>query len=329
MRTLLIPLLLSATLSAAKPSPQQLQRQRQQIEAALHIPTPLPNLRDKLYGQLNPTPDVAADRISFATEFNLRIPALVYHKTGATIVQHPALIIINPRDKDKSFKYAWWAGILYARAGAVVLTYDSLGEYERNANRQSNVDQPEKATLPFTASSVADVLQAVNYLITRKDVDPKRIALLGFDEGDVISQLACALDVSVYACVLPTANIHEPLNQALTTIGDPAALVAALLARRPVLTGNAASNQLAYCLTRPVAQWLYEKLKLPDWTKKQVLAIPDSNENGLLIFGPPIPPIAHEDLHAVPDAVWAGDKESYIYASWRERSKAAPPTADR
>jgi hypothetical protein len=320
-------LLLAASLLSAKPS--QLQLQRQQIKNALHIPDPLPELRDKLYGQFTAAPDVVADRISFETEYKLRIPALVYHKPGATIVQHPALVVVNPRDMDKSFKYAWWAGILYARSGAIVLTYDSLGQYERNSKRQSYVDEPDKSTLGFTASSVTDVLQAVNYLASRKDVDPKRIAVLGFDAGDVISQLACALDATIYACVLPTGSVNEAVNKALAPQGDPASTLDELLAKRPILTGSAEKNQLAYCLTRPVAVWLEEKLKFPDWTKKQVLALGESNENGLVMLGPAIAPVARDDLRAVPDAVWAGDQESYIYESWRERSRAAVAAYDQ
>ncbi len=223
----------------------------------MHIPGALPDPRDKLYGQSNIAADVVADRISFATNYGLRVPAIVYHKPGATIVQHPALVVVNPPDGDKSAKYAWWTGILYARAGAIVVTYDSIGEFERNNNLRSGFDLPDQGSLPLTAIQVTDVLQAVHYLANRKDVDAKRMAVLGFDRGGSrVSELACALDASLSACVLPAPGATP------SPLGDSVAVLSALIGKRG-LTGTAEKNQLAFALTRPVAVWLEEKLKFP------------------------------------------------------------------
>ncbi len=133
------------TFAAAHPDWQSLRRQ---IRSTLHIPEPLPDLRDKSYDHFSPAPGVTADRVSYATDYDLRVPAIVYHPAGATIVQHPALIIVNGHGGDKSSWYAYWAGILYARAGAVVLTYDPIGEYERNAERRSNSLQHDQVISP-------------------------------------------------------------------------------------------------------------------------------------------------------------------------------------
>ena len=74
------------------------------------------------------------------------MPAIVYHRAGATITKHPSLIVVNDHGGDKSSWYCYWAGILYARAGAVVLTYDPIGEYERNAERRSNTGQHDESS---------------------------------------------------------------------------------------------------------------------------------------------------------------------------------------
>src|SRR5579885_421351 len=181
--TLLLCLICPA-FSAPRPNWQEL---RTQIENTFHIPQPLPELRAKSYGQFSPASGVTADRVSYATACDLRVPAIVYHPAGATIAQHPALVIVNGHGGDKSSWYAYWAGILYARAGAVVLTYDPIGEFERNKERRSNtrqhdsIDQPENQMGRRLAGlMVTDVMQAVRYLASRRDVDGKHIAVLGY-----------------------------------------------------------------------------------------------------------------------------------------------------
>jgi dienelactone hydrolase len=371
--------------SAAKPS--EWQDLRRQIKDTLHVPDPMPALREKSYGQFLPAPDVAADRISYATDYDLRVPAIVYHQTGATVVQHPALIIVNGHGGDKSSQYAYWAGILYARAGAIVLTYDPIGEYERNHDRRSATNQHD--TLVEPANSMAlrmaglmmtDILQAAQYLASRKDVDPKRIAVLGFSMGSFISSLACAVSTDIHACVLVGGGdldgpggywdsstktmCQSTAYKALGFLGDRGATIFALNAKRgPTLIWNGSQDSVvdivhhgqeffdklhadtvarlgsskdvfqfgftpegghrAYFLSRPVALWLNDKLKFPNWTKKQIEALPETDLNGLHALGNNIPAVPRDELHAVPETVWTADLDSFVYETWVVRAKAA------
>ncbi len=181
---------------------------RQKIEETLHIPKTLPAIEGKKYGQFSPAPGVLADRVSYATAYNLRVPAIVYHSQHPRVKRGPALIIVNGHGGDKSSWYAYWAGILYARAGAVVLTYDPIGEFERNHLRESNTSQhdqllqPEDMARRLSGLMVDDVRQAVSYLRGRRDVDRGRIAILGYSMGSFISSLACAVETRAHACVL-------------------------------------------------------------------------------------------------------------------------------
>jgi dienelactone hydrolase len=367
----------------------------------------LPALREKSYGQFAPAQDIAAERVSYSTDYDLRVPAIVYHQAGATISQHPAIVIVNGHGGDKSSIYAYWAGILYARAGAVVLTFDPIGEYERNKERRSGTNQhdevvpPDDMALRMTGLMVTDVLQAAHYLRSRKDVDPKRIAVLGFSMGSFISSLACAVGTDIRACVLVGGGdldgpggywdssekkmCQSTAYKALSFLGDRGVAIFALNAKRgPMLVWNGTQDTAvdivhheqdffdklhadtvarlgsskdvfefgftqdgghrAYFLAQPVALWLTEKLKFPDWTKKQVLALPEThmsewmiknhlrantdeafekNEGGLLALGTDIPVVPRDDLHAIPDAVWTADQEFYIYETWVDRAKAA------
>src|SRR5581483_495642 len=94
-------LLICFACSASPAKHNQWQELRQQIESVLHVPQPLPNVQAKTYGQFSPAAGVAADRVSYATDYALRVPAIVYHPAGATITQHPALIVGKGHGGDK------------------------------------------------------------------------------------------------------------------------------------------------------------------------------------------------------------------------------------
>lgn len=181
---------------------------RKQVRDTLHISESLSKPEGKLYGTFSPAEGVTADRVSYATAYNLRVPAIVYHSSERKKLRRPALVIVNGHGGDKSSWYAYWAGILYARAGAVVLTYDPIGEFERNHLRESGTGQHDAYIAPddmgrrMGGLMVEDVMAGVNYLRHRKDVDKKRIAVLGYSMGSFISSIACAADQNVHACVL-------------------------------------------------------------------------------------------------------------------------------
>jgi hypothetical protein len=52
--------------------------ERQQIRRALLVPETLPALAAESYGQAEIAPGVTAERVSYATDYGLRVPAIVY-----------------------------------------------------------------------------------------------------------------------------------------------------------------------------------------------------------------------------------------------------------
>ncbi len=383
---------------------------RARIRTTLHVPDPLPELRAKSYGQFSPAPGVAAERVAYSTAYELRVPSIVYHQASATIAQHPALIVVNGHKGDKSSWYAYWAGILYARAGAVVLTYDPIGEYERNKSRESRTGEHDQVLEPddmarrLSGLMITDVMQAVSYLESRSDVDPKRVAVLGYSMGSFVSSIACAVDTRIHACVLAgggdldgPGGYWDKSNkmcqgipyQSLGFLGDRGAMLYALNAKRgATLVYNGSTDDVVdiphhgeawfedlrkrtiadtgsskeafeaefegggghrpYFLTKTAALWLEEKLKFPDWTRKQIEAMPGThvaewaqknglvesinpgylhNEGGLVALGNNIPAVPRDQLYAVPEVVWEAEKSDFVYESWVERARAAG-TAD-
>jgi dienelactone hydrolase len=183
--------------------------QRRAIKAALFVPDPLPPVQVEQYGQLDVAPGVVAERVSYATSHGLRVPAIVYRAARLPAGRMPGLVVVNGHGGDKTSWYAYYAGILYARAGAVVLTYDPIGEGERNAERRSGTRQHDLEVEPLPemgprmgGSMITDVMQAVSYLGQRADVDGGRLGVLGYSMGSFVSGLACAIDPRINSCVL-------------------------------------------------------------------------------------------------------------------------------
>jgi len=376
-----------------------------QIREALHIPEKLPKLEDKRYGDFSPAPGITADRVSYATAYNLRVPAVVYHPSNPKRKRGPALVIVNGHGGDKSSWYAWWAGILYARAGGVVLTYDPIGEFERNHLRESGTSQHDAYVAPddmgrrMGGQMVEDILQATNYLSRRKDVDRSRIAVLGYSMGSFITSVECAIDPRVHACVLvgggdldgpggywdSSRKMCQALPyQSLRFLGDRGAMIYALHAKRgPTLVWNGTADQVVdiphhsqeffahlrestiaeagsgknvfdfgftpdgghrpYFVTKPVALWLQEKLKFPNWTTSDIQAMPETHmsewasryhldvgslknergEGGMMALGNDVPVVNRDLLHTIPDSIWNTQRDRYLYETWVDHAKAA------
>src|SRR4029077_4698971 len=92
--------------------------------------------------------------------------------------------------------------------GAAVLTYDPIGEGERNSQRQSGTRAHDKLLEPREMGQrmgglmLTDVMQAVSYLRQRPEVDPRRIGAMGYSMGSFVTAIAAAAADRLKACVL-------------------------------------------------------------------------------------------------------------------------------
>src|SRR5580704_14986282 len=254
-RNFILALFLFSTLGHAQvASKKQVELWRQQIKQALFIPDPLPTLEPEMLGSFTPTPEVTAERISYRSEYGLRVPAIVYRPTSAPKGKMPAMVLVNGHGGDKSSWYAYYTAIVYARAGAVVLTYDPIGAGESNDDRKAGAGEHDTKildppTMPARMGGrmITDVMQGVSYLSHRHDVDPRRIAVLGFSMGSFTSVLAGAVDPRIHALLLTGGGDIDGPNgywdrsaimcqggpyRALAFLGDRPAVLYTLNARR-------------------------------------------------------------------------------------------------
>ena len=68
---------------------------RQQMRRALYIPDPLPPTAPQSYGSFTPTPGVVAERVTYQTAYNLRVPAIVYRPAERPRGKMPAVVVVN------------------------------------------------------------------------------------------------------------------------------------------------------------------------------------------------------------------------------------------
>ena len=230
-------------------------RWRAGIRQALFIPERMPAVDPRSFGHFSPVPGVVAERVTYTTLYGMRVPAIVYRPEkiipGAKL---PGLVVVVGHGGDKTSWYAYYAGILYAQAGAVVVTYDPVGEDERNAARASATRQHDTviagAGMPrrMGGQMIADVMQATAYLATRSDVDADRIGVLAFSMGSFHAAIAGALDARIHSLVLSAGgNLDGPGGywdrspkvmcqsgpyHALEILGDRGAVLYALNAQR-------------------------------------------------------------------------------------------------
>ncbi len=225
---------------------------RRQIKAALFLPDPLPELAPKRHGRFRAASGVLAERVTYGTQFGLRVPAILYlpERPSGKI---PGLVVVNGHGGDKYSWYAFYAGILYARAGAAVLTHDPAGEGERNIRRESGtrahdkVEPPPELAQRLAGLMMTDLMQAVSFLAQRREVDPQRIAAAGYSLGSFVVALTGAEDTRLRACVpVGGGNLDGPGEywdrakpmcvgipyKALMFLGDRPAVLYALHASR-------------------------------------------------------------------------------------------------
>ncbi|MFN7936568.1 MAG: alpha/beta fold hydrolase [Bryobacteraceae bacterium] len=255
----------AAVLAAPAVDLSEVQQWRSRILSALKVPTPAPELAPVVWSTFQPEPGIVAERVTYGTQFGMRIPAIVYRPERPK-GRVPGLIIVNGHGGDKYSWYAFYSGILYARAGAVVVTYDPLGEGERNPQRLSGTRahdklKPEAALAHAVAGQmISDVQQAVRYLSGRPDVDAGRIAAAGYSMGSFVLALSGAVEPKLKAVVLVGGgnldgageywDRSKPLcqglpYQALSFLGDRAAALYAMHAvRGPLLIYNGLADSV-------------------------------------------------------------------------------------
>ncbi len=127
---------------------------------------------------------------------------------------HPAVVLISGsglQDRDETlFGHKPFLVIAdhLTRKGIAVLRCDDRGIGDSKAD----IDLVKNST---TADLAEDTRAALRYLRTRKDIDPKRLGLIGHSEGGIIAPMIAADDNDV-ACIVLLAGSSVPGRNVLS-----------------------------------------------------------------------------------------------------------------
>ncbi len=155
--------------------------------------------------------DLTIEKVIFDSRPNFPVTANVYVPKDA---EFPAPAVIVPSGHSREGKGAYYnqgVGQLLARNGFVVIAYDPIGQGERlqypggddeegqkvrwGTLQHNYMGNPQLLVGEFFGSWRAwDGIRAVDYLLTRDDVDPTRIGVTGCSGGGTMSTLLTALE---------------------------------------------------------------------------------------------------------------------------------------
>jgi dienelactone hydrolase len=162
---------------------------------------------------------LTTERLSFATEKKAdgsfeRVPTLVVRPEGSS-GPRPAVIVLHGTGGTKDRMRPWLDDL--ARRGFVALAIDARYHGDRSGGAKGSAAYVEAITRawrakadsagsppqehPFYYDTCYDLWRTLDYLETRRDVDPGRIGMLGTSMGGIETWLAGAVDDRVAAAV--------------------------------------------------------------------------------------------------------------------------------
>lgn len=330
----------ASSLTPAERSARE-QHWRAEIRHQLYLPDKLPSLRAKTWSRFTPVQGVVAERVTYQTAADMLIPAIIY-RPEHTKGRIPGIVVVNGHGGDKFSWYAFWSGMMFARAGAVVVTYDPIGEGERNLDRKSRAGSHDKIVPPPPGVSdtdwgqrlaglmQVDLMQAVSYLRSRSDVDPQQIAVVGYSMGSFISGIAGAIDPRIHAVILSGGGDYDgpggyfdsnplpcqsPPYRSLSILGDRGAVLYALnAARGPILVMNGDADTVMDMAHHG-----------PDWfesVRRRAIALRGTDKNIFTTIR--YPGISHRTSWVNRDGV-AWLSRQIHFANWTEADIASAP----
>lgn len=162
--------------------------------------------------------------------------------------QHPAVILItgsgaqNRDEEILGFRIFQQIADHLTRNGIAVLRYDDRGFGESSGDYAS----------ADAADFAVDASAAVDYLLTRDDINPQEIGLLGHSEGGIVAPMTAGMNEHVAFVILmagPAANGIDVLvlQQEMVLAGeedlDPALYDALTSTQRPLLEAIASGDE--------------------------------------------------------------------------------------
>jgi poly(3-hydroxybutyrate) depolymerase len=184
------------------------------------------------------------EHFTFQGTAGVTVPALYYRPPASNAGPHPAIIFLHGGGASGKMITGRVAP-MFTSLGWDVLGIDlqNFGERKGLLTTFTEEEKHEKlynqppVYLAFVIQTVKELSRSIDFLVQKKGVDPKRIALVGFSRGAILSTIGGAVEKRFAAVVL----IYGTHFDALETGHLPAACPANYIGRispRPLLTMN-------------------------------------------------------------------------------------------
>ena len=152
---------------------------------------------------------VSIEKILIQTRKNIHATILVYRRTGAADIQPGILLVCGHSDLGKAAPHYQKLADSLARMGMTAVVIDPLGQGERklypglgfSSVREHNLTGKQLwlAGEFFGLYRVYDAKRAVDYMLTRPDIDAGRLGVAGVSGGGTLSSYTFALDKRIAA----------------------------------------------------------------------------------------------------------------------------------
>ncbi len=143
---------------------------------------------------------------TYASDAHNRVPGILVKRTDST-GRRPVVIALHGTGGRKEDELEFASKM--AKAGFLGVVIDGRYHGARAPSGQGSVDYPAAILRAFRGNgehplffdTVWDVMRLIDYLSTRKDVDPTRIGLFGISKGGIETYLTAAVDPRVAVAV--------------------------------------------------------------------------------------------------------------------------------
>jgi hypothetical protein len=163
--------------------------------------------------------DYTIEKILYESYPGMMVPALVYVPKNLN-GRAPAIVGISGHNycEGKAVLHVQSRSVNLARRGVITMAYDYIGTFERNTGADPCASKPYGGgndhghrMFSYTAGNptgleILDGIRAIDYLLTRADVDPKRIGFTGESGGSNSTYWTAALDERI-ALAVPVASV--------------------------------------------------------------------------------------------------------------------------
>ena len=198
------------------------------------LPTVKTDLHPVITGKI-PMNGFSIEKLVFQSLPGIYVTALVYVPSDHTS-KHPAVLVPAGHAADGKFHYQALSQRLVGR-GYVVISWDPVGQGERSQFWDARVQKSRynlicaehavMGNLAYLAGAslarweVWDGIRAVDYLLTRPDVDGERISITGTSGGGTQTALIAALDPRIKVAVPSCYITALPMRMSNRIFVDP------------------------------------------------------------------------------------------------------------